>query len=242
MGKAVGDPPAHSGDAGAHGEEAPIGRTLDVRMPVKEGWRHGARLVQVEIDSDAEPEGVLHQGVEPSQPFFPVLAEFRKLGGGGQGAQQGMHPDAVDAGPGQRFQVGSGEGVDILFQERISEERQVRVEVTRVPGCFAPEGPLGHKGSASKLHLVLNPVEALPDVFFLLTGDMQLPRAYLDFEASSGFGPGRADGHPNGFAAGGRGGGDLHPSSHGAAKVVLEASGDLGQPGLVRLHQVPAAA
>lgn len=138
--------------------------------------------------------------------------------------------------------LGPGEGVDVLFQERISEERQVGVEVAGVPGRLAPDGPLGHKGSASKLHPVLNPVEALPDVFLLPAGDTQIPRAHPDFEASRGFGPGRVHFHPNGLAAGGRGGGDLHPSSHGAGKVVLEAPGSLGQPGLVRPHQAPAAA
>ena len=61
------------------------GEFLDVGMPLKEGWRHGPRLVQVKIDPDAEPEGVLHQGVEPLQAFFPALAEFRKLRGGGPG-------------------------------------------------------------------------------------------------------------------------------------------------------------
>ena len=138
--------------------------------------------------------------------------------------------------------MGPGEGADVLFQERVSEERQVGVEVAGVPGRLAPDGPLGHEGSASKLHPVLNPVEALQDVCFLPAGDTQLPSAHPDFEALSGFGPGRGYFHPNGLAAGGRGGGDLHPSSHGAGKVVLEAPGSLGQPGPVRLQQAPAAA
>ncbi len=129
MGQGAPHPGAHGGVGGAQGVQVPFLNAGNLGMTGKEGGGHGARLVDVEVDADAESPGALDQFPEVGEPSRMVFAEFRKrVPARRQVPQQALQPHAVDAGLRQARQQSVGVGIQLGGQQRIAVDGHVRID------------------------------------------------------------------------------------------------------------------
>ena len=108
VGERIGDPFADFGGAGAHGADAGEGGAFHASATTEKVRRHGARLVHVEVDFDAEAGGAVAEGFEIAEARLAAVAEFGEVTMGSESVQNALQPDAVYADAGELLEITVG--------------------------------------------------------------------------------------------------------------------------------------
>ena len=96
----------------------------------EEFMRHGARLVDIEIDIDAMPFGAIDKTLQVLQSLFMSFAELREhLSARRELPQHRVQPDSVDALSAKPGQQAIGKRIQLRIRKRVAEHGKIRVDI-----------------------------------------------------------------------------------------------------------------